>query len=129
MTDFPEVFASTPNQIQSGLEYGTFKFRIHSNGRSDANCFALIFASRSNTSTSNHHFFASSTIQTRLQRLAIRFTEHRSGTPVCRNLILTPIWSKAGPNTSLTNKIKAASSNGKIDQEIVNSTRPVKNGT
>ena len=45
-------------------------------------------ASRSNTSTLNHHFFASSTIQLRLQRFAICFDdESRSGTPLRLNLV------------------------------------------
>ena len=49
--------------------------------------FASIFTSRSNTSTSNHHFFALSTIRLRLQRFAIRFNdESRSGTPLNRNM-------------------------------------------
>ena len=50
--------------------------------------FASIFTSRSNTPTSNHHIFASSTIRLRLQRFAIHFNnESRSGTPLRRNLL------------------------------------------
>ena len=46
-----------------------------------------IFALRSYTSTSKHHFFASSTIRLRLQRYDICFNdESRSGTMLRRNL-------------------------------------------
>ena len=48
------------------------------------------FASRSNTSTTNHHFFASPTIRLRWQRFVIRLhDESRSGTPLCRYLSRT----------------------------------------
>ena len=61
--EFPEVFGSTPNRIP-------LKTRKCPNViRYLPKCY-LIFASRLNTSTSNHHFFASSTIQLRLQRFA-----------------------------------------------------------
>ena len=49
--------------------------------------FASIFASKLNTSTSNHQFFALPTIGLRLQRFAIRLNDKsRSRTPLCRNL-------------------------------------------
>ena len=49
--------------------------------------FASIFASRSNTSLSNHHIFASPTIQLRYQTFRICLdNEPRSGTLLCRNL-------------------------------------------
>ena len=48
-------------------------------------CYS-IFALRSNTSTSNHHFFASSTIQLRLQRFVIRLDDKsRIGTLLRQN--------------------------------------------
>ena len=54
-----------------------------------AQCYS-IFASRLNTSTSNHHIFASSTIGLRYQILGIRLDgESRSVTPLCQNLPLS----------------------------------------
>ena len=47
-----------------------------------------IFASRSNTSTANHHIFASPTIWLRYQSFGIRLDdESRSRTPLCWNLV------------------------------------------
>ena len=52
--------------------------------------FALIFASRLNTSTANHHIFASPTIRLRYQSFGIRLDdEARSGTPLRQNLPAT----------------------------------------
>ena len=49
-----------------------------------------IFASRSNTSTSNHNFFATPIIRLRHQSFDIRFdVESQIGTPLCPNLIAT----------------------------------------
>ena len=53
--------------------------------------FTLIFASRWNTSTSKHHFFASS-IRLGLKRFAICFEDESwSGTPLRRNLLHTAL--------------------------------------
>ena len=55
--------------------------------------FALIFALRSNTSTANHHFFASPTIRLRLQRFVIRLDIWYTGITGLANLFyLSLLW-------------------------------------
>ena len=52
--------------------------------------FTLIFALRSNTSTSNHHLCDSSTIRLRMQRFVIPLEDESwIGPPIRRSLVLT----------------------------------------
>ena len=57
-----------------------------------------ILALRLNTLTSNNHFFASPTIQLRLQRFAIRlYDESQSGAPLRQNMKKSSTWCRKSP--------------------------------
>ena len=76
------------------------RIKIQNNNSKIAECysiFALIFASMSNTSISNHHFCDSSTIRHRLQRFVICLEDESwIGTPIRRSLIMTYLLKGSG---------------------------------